>query len=428
MFFLATGIALSAPATTATSLVEDLVHGRYAAVEATFSSEVKAGLSEAKLRETWEQLTGQVGAYRSHGEPKVGTAEGFTIVLVPVEFEHAKLGVRVAYDTAGKVGGFFIVPLEQPPGASAPAPREDASTYVETETMAGAPGWPLPATLTVPRGKGPFPAVVLVHGSGPNDRDESSGGVKVFRDLALGLAARGVATLRYEKRTRVFGRKMTDPSITVKEEVIDDALAAAELLRKRAEVDPQRVFVLGHSLGGSLIPRIGARDDKLAGLISLEGAVRPVEVLVVEQTRYILEHTGAPPGLLAKKVAEAQEIARKITSPDLAKADPRTTIYYCNPPYWLDLRGYNPAEAAKALAQPLLIIQGGRDYQVTTADFDLWKAALAGRKNVTFKLYPKGNHLGVMGEGASVPAEYEKPDHVSSEIIGDVASWVKAQH
>ena len=93
--------------------------------------------------------------------------------------------------------------------------------------------------------------------------------------------------------------------------------------------------------------------------------------------------------------------------------------------YWLDLQGYQPAQAARTLSQPLLILQGERDYQVTMEDFRLWKEALAERKDVRLRSYPGLNHLLMAGEGKSLPTEYLVPGHVSEKVIQDIADWVK---
>jgi dienelactone hydrolase len=112
--------------------------------------------------------------------------------------------------------------------------------------------------------------VALVHGSGPNDRDETVGGTKVFKDLAEGLASRGIVVLRYEKRTKQYGARMANmPRYTVQDEAVDDAAKAAAMLQTQPQVDPRRVFVLGHSLGGYIAPRIAEEEGKLAGLILL---------------------------------------------------------------------------------------------------------------------------------------------------------------
>ncbi len=151
----------------------------------------------------------------------------------------------------------------------------------------GADAWKLGGTLLVPTGKPPFPAVVLVHGPGPNDRDESIYSNKIFADLAEGLASRGIAALRYDKRTKIYAAKMSEMDYTVQQETVEDAVRAAALLRRQPEIDPNRIFIIGHSLGGYLAPRIADRDGRLAGLVFLAANARPVEIMALEQNEYI---------------------------------------------------------------------------------------------------------------------------------------------
>lgn len=102
-----------------------------------------------------------------------------------------------------------------------------------------------------------------------------------------------------------------------------------------------------------------------------------------------------------------------------------TVIFGVPASYWLDLRGYDPAESAKTLKQPMLILQGERDYQVTMEDFKRWNTVLAGKGNVTFKSYPGLNHLFIAGTNRSTPLEYEQPGHVDVRVVEDIASWIK---
>jgi dienelactone hydrolase len=267
---------------------------------------------------------------------------------------------------------------------------------------------------------------VLVHGSGPNDRDETVGSNKPFKDLAWGLASRGVAVLRYEKRTKQYGAKIVSiPNLTAKEEVVDDALAAVELLRKTEGIDAKRIFVLGHSLGGMFVPRIGRLDPNIAGLIALAGATRPLEDVIPEQLAYIFSLDGSVSPEEQKQIDQAKEQAAKVKSLKPEDAGSTAPIFGVPVSYWLDLRGYDPAESAKALKQPMLILQGERDYQVTMEDFKRWDTALAGKRNVTLKSYPGLNHLFIAGTTRSTPLEYEQPGHVDERVLEDIASWIK---
>jgi hypothetical protein len=268
--------------------------------------------------------------------------------------------------------------------------------------------------------------VVLVHGSGPGDRDQTIGPNKPFRDLALGLASRGVAVLRYDKRTRVHGDKMTSLArLTVKEEVIDDVIAAIALLRATDGIDPKRIFVAGHSLGGMLIPRIAAAaGSDIRGVIILAGAVRSLEQSIADQTRYLALADGKISPDEQPLVDEAAALVARVKA--LEPTDPPISFAGVSAPasYWVDLRGYNPPLAAQKVTLPMLILQGERDYQVTMEDFAKWKAAVGARADVTVKSYPALNHLFIAGTGPSAPGEYMTPGHVAEEAVRDIAAWV----
>ena len=386
-----------------------------------------------KLETMWKkQLPAQLGAFKKQAAARRDELQGYEIVLVTCEFEKATLDARVVFDKAGKIAGLGFVPTA-PPAKYDPPPYVDPSKFEETAVTVGSGEWTLPGTLTMPKGDGPFPAVVLVHGSGPNDRDETLGPNKPFKDLAWGLAARGIAVLRYDKRSKVYQAKILadaklEATMTVKEETIDDALAAAALVEKTKGIDRNRVFILGHSLGGFLMPRIAvaAKPLKIPGFISMAGLTRPLDDTILRQMAYIYGLAGAAVSEDDKKKLEAlkSEVA-KIKA--LTDADVRSTtkLLGAMPAYWLDLRGYDPPETAKSVAKPMLILQGGRDYQVTAEDLENWKKALGGRKDVEFHLYPKLNHLFFEGEGIITPLEYmQKHGSVAPYVIDDIANWI----
>ncbi len=411
------------------TFVKQLADGQFAAAESTFDDTMKAAMPPDKLQAAWQQIVGKVGAFQEQTAVRQVEQAPYRVVLVTCRFEKATLEARVVYDTEGRISGLWFgspQPAQEQFGAP---PYADRSAFAEKDVTVGAGGeWALPGTLSLPNGTGPFPAVVLVHGSGPQDRDETIYANKPFRDLAWGLASRGVAVLRYEKRTQAYQTKMMAAEhITVKEETVDDAAAAVALLTKTDGIDPKRIFVLGHSLGGMLVPRIAKAAPQAAGFIIMAGTTRPLEDVVIGQLDYLTSLAG---GNLAPQAEEKVDAMRKeadevkALKPEDAGSDKRLLAAPVS--YWLDLRDYHPAEAAKAIERPMLILQGGRDYQVTMADYDGWKAALDGRPNVTFKLYPALNHLFIAGEGASTPAQYHQPGHVDRHVVADIADWVEA--
>lgn len=303
----------------------------------------------------------------------------------------------------------------------------DPTAYTEQPLTIGSEEWPLPATLTLPNGEGPFPAVVLVHGSGPQDRDQTIGANRPFRDLALGLATQGIAVLRYEKRTFVYGEQLTQgpTPFTLDDETTLDALAAVEALRGMDTIDSDRIFVLGHSMGGTVAPRIAERDPAIAGLIIMAGSLRPFDVVLREQYEYIAQlNPGADLSAFMQLPDQLQAIREG--------QDP-AVVFQDNPSdaaYWASFYAYDPLGTVQTLDLPLLILQGERDYQVTMEDFSLWQRLIGGQDNATLKSYPDLQHtfmaLGDLTR-LSTPADYNEVGSVSVDVVNDIAAWVLAQ-
>jgi dienelactone hydrolase len=336
-----------------------------------------------------------------------------TIVVIPVKFDNQNVNYQWAVNPAGLMAR--MVPLPGPMDWQHPAySKPDA--FKERDVTVGDGEWKLPGTLAVPSGKGPFPGIVLVHGSGPNDRDETVAAIKVFRDLAEGLASRGIVVLRYEKRTKQYPSKMAGMAkMTVADETVDDADAAIALLRTQAEVDPKRVYLLGHSLGGYLAPRIAEEDGKLTGMVILAGNVRPMEDVAIDQAEYL--------GVKGQQMDSAKAMQARVKKLDVGDED-SPSVMGAPAAYWIDLKGYDPAAQAKRLGLPMLILQGERDFQVNLKDFALWKAGVGSGKGVVMKTFPSLNHLFVAGEGKSNTAEYSKPGHVAPEVVDEIAKFV----
>lgn len=395
------GLALSAPGlaqpTTACrthgqAMLEAWTHGRYEQVGADFAPAVAAKLTPGVLRQVWTRLQLRTGAFRELGTPVPQAMTGSDVLVVPMDFAHGRMAAVIACDAQDRIDGFRVVPAGALQ-AAAVGPEPTVPGVVSRALPVLSPLGPLPGTLTLPTGKGPFPAVLLVAGSGPNDRDETIGPNKPFRDIAIGLARAGIASLRYDKRTYVYALRMVGKAITVDDEVTDDAVTALHLLARQPGIDPHRLFVLGHSLGAMMAPRIGQRDPQLAGLILLAAPARSLLAVSAEQVREQGERRHWPAARIA--AAEQAIVAeRKL----LAAADPR------HPPqgafggapqsYWLSLYDYHPVAVAKTLSMPLLILQGGSDFQVSPQhDFARWEQALGGRPGVSFHLYPGLSHL-----------------------------------
>lgn len=414
--------------TRAAAIVAHLSAGDFEAVAATFDAKMKAALPVEMLRAGWDATVKSAGAFRTRLSSRTETKAAYRIVVQTCAFESATVDVQVVFDPAGAVAGLSLRPAATPASYLLPE-YATPGMYVDEPVVAGSEGWPLPGTLTLPASTVPVPAVVLVHGSGPQDRNASFGPNRIFEDLATGLASRGIAVLRYEKRTKAHGARLDAAGVfTVKDEVVDDALAAVAFLKHHPRVDASRVFLLGHSLGGMLAPRIAVADPALAGVIVMAGAVRSLERSIVEQTRYLLLADGQFTDDERVQLTAVEQLAARVRSLTPSDAGRVELIEGAPASYWLDLRGYDPPALASRLTQPFLVLQGERDYQVTMADFGRWKAALDSRANVSFASYPSLNHLFLPGDGPSLPAEYSVPGHVDRAVIDDITSWIASIH
>lgn len=311
-----------------------IVKGDFRAAGKDFAPPIASQFPPAKIEQAWQAVQKAAGDYRTHGDTAARELDGRSVLVTPVAFSHADWDFLYACDDRGRITTARLMPDTQLDEAVA-AERRTVRGRLPVEAQAlpdGAhveplsvpsPYGPLRGALTLPAGNGPFPAVVLVGGSGPNDLDETVGGAKPFRDIADGLAAVGIASLRYEKRQTDYPFKMAaDVHLTVDEEETD----------------------------------------------------------------------GAPQS------------------------------------WWSSLHDYDQVAVARSLKMPILILQGGSDFQVSpTLDFGAWKQALAGRPNVIFHLYPGLGHLFTPEGTTGTVADYAKPARVDPEVIGLLAQWIKAQ-
>ena len=377
-----------------------------------------AAMSGPQLRTIWTQLTGQLGALDSLAPYDVVAEGARHSVDLAAHFARSEVTLRVVLDSADRVTGLWV--RAPRPAPYAPPSYADTARFREVElTLGAAPT--LPATLTLPRDVERAPVVVLVHGSGPNDRDETIGPNRPFRDLAWGLASQGIAVLRYDKRSRAHPGSLPTP-ITVEHEVVLDALAALDAARAAEGVDPARVFLLGHSLGAALAPEIAARDGRVAGVVMLAPPGRPSAAVLTEQLSY-LDSLGRAAGQAADpQVAAALPVLERLARRELPAA---TNVLGVPAGYWYDLDDRRPLERARTLTAPLALHFGGRDYQVTAEDARLWREALAGRP-ATVREWPELNHLFVAGSGRATPAEYTgRPGHVAEPVVREIARFVK---
>ncbi|MWV46898.1 alpha/beta fold hydrolase [Paenibacillus sp. HJL G12] len=323
--------------------------------------------------------------------------------------------------------------LRNAPDTYTPPAYDRPGQYTEQQITVGTKSLPLPGTLTVPvHSAGKVPAVVLVHGSGPNDQDESTGGGKMFRDIAVGLANEGIAVLRYSKRTYEYPNRSLTPDFTVQEETIDDSLSAITLLQKDERIDPGRIYVLGHSQGGMLVPKILEEEsgEAVAGGMLLSAPSGSLEDLMLGQYKAILKRAVDNHESAAELERKQEKVEMWQTAVDLLHDDEYSTerlpaLFPLPSPYWwYDIRGYSGPLIARSQHVPLLILQGENDVQVPPSSLKVWKQALDSRKDVTYKSYPGLNHMYALYGEPSTGDEYRLAANVPEAVIRDMADWI----
>ncbi|MFI6395501.1 serine aminopeptidase domain-containing protein [Nonomuraea sp. NPDC050540] len=419
------------PVTIAAAVVEMAQGGHFADIEELFAPPLRAVVSAETLQAAWESQLSTMGAISAVATPISEPApESWVIasgkaelvkVSVAVTCERGGLTVVMSVDETGLLQGLQLAPaLTEPWTPPAYARRR---RFDEHEVTVGSGPLAVPGTLSVPRGDGPWPAVVLLSGGGPFDRDATSGPNKPLKDLAWGLAGRGVAVLRFDKVTHAHAAEVAaDPAFTMSEEYVPHAVAAIHMLQRHPAVDAARVYVAGHSMGGKVAPRVAAAEPSVAGLVLLAADTQPMHRAAVRVVRHL---ASLDPGARAAVEAITRQAAL-VDSPRLSAETPAAELPFgYSGTYWLDLRDYDPVATATALDKPMLILQGGRDYQVTVAD-DLagWRAGLAHRADVTIRVYDADDHLFFPGSGPSTPADYGKPQHVDAAVVTDIADWL----
>ena len=423
------------------AVIEMARQGRFEEIRERFAPQLRPMVPAGALQAAWEAELARNGQVASVGEAVTEPAgPGAVLVKVPVTFTGGTLTVAVGL--AGEenwITGIQLLPASaaEPAAPWEPPGYADPETFTEQDVTVGDGPLAVGGTLSLPRREGAVPGVVLLAGSGPEDRDETIGRNKPLKDLAWGLASAGVAVLRFDKVTFVHPRQVAENrGFTLADEYLPDALAAIGVLGRHPAVDAGRVFVAGHSLGGTVAPRVAAAQSSaaqssaaglpVAGLVILAGGAQPLHWAAERQFRYLasLDPSNAAAAQPALDAIDRQ--ARAVDDPSLSEATPDSELPFGVPAaYWLDVRSYDPAATAAGLSQPMLIVQGGRDYQATVADdLSRWRAALDGRPDVTFRVYEADNHLFFPGSGPSSPAEYEPAQHVDPEVVAGIAAWL----
>ncbi|MFO0549363.1 MAG: alpha/beta fold hydrolase [Polyangiaceae bacterium] len=406
--------------TRARSLAEALGRNDYATFTKSYDDDMQKSLPEPQLRAMWEALTSRVGALEKVDSTHEEQFGAYRVIVVRSKFKTTSLDLKLSFDKKDRLTGFFAAAIEE---YEAP-PYARADAFEERVVVIDAAGTPLPGVITAPKSTDKVAGIVLVPDAGPQDLDETIGANKPFWDLAQGLASEGFAVLRFDKRTLADPSASASANFTVEEELVADAAAAVATLAREANVDPKRIVVVGHGLGGRVAPRIAKRGG-VAGVALLAPRARPLADAELASVKYLANLDGhvAPDEDDAIHAAEAQATLA-LALGDGREVNGRALGY--GAAYWKDLASFDAPAAARALELPLFVAFGGRDYEVTKEDAAIYDKALAGAAGAVVRTYADANHLLMPGGGPSNPEEYRQASHVSQDLVKDLAEWVRS--
>lgn len=404
-----------------------LVNDQPDSVYSMLGKDVKKLSPVSEIKKISKSFIVQIGKLDSTGVPYFRTIDDYQTVFLPVFFSKSNFTFKVSFNKNYGVTSYFFGPETITDESPIPV-YADTNQFVERDLTIASGDFRLSGKLTLPSDRENCPVVILVHGSGPNGMNEKVGPNLVFRDIAWGLASKGIAVIRYDKRSYVYPTKMVkNRKLDFENEVLEDVTSAIELANSFPEINTEKIFVFGHSLGAYLAPEIGHRNVGLAGIIMAAAPSRNFEDVIWDQYNYIFGLDGISK-IEEHKLKKLKKEIELVKSGNFNDSTPKYELPLMLPgSYWKAIKEYDHINSAQQLAIPMLILQGKKDYQVTfKEDFKGWKKALKGDGNRTFKVYKDLNHLFIESPAKklSTPNEYDKEGNVDFEFVQDVANWV----
>ena len=370
---------------------------------------IKLKVSVSLLEETVLQLESQLGKFKSI----IASNNEKETYFFYSEFEKMELDIKITFNEENKIIGFFFVPHKEF--------KKENSLGKELNIKSN--NLELKGTLLTPENDSLKKLVIFIHGSGPNDRDETIFENKPFKDVAESLYKRGIASYRFDKKTFSNPESFNDNS-TIDEEVTIDIINIINYFKNDNQFSNYEIIILGHSLGAYLTPRIINKSNKVSKAIMLAGNARSLDKLIIEQYNYLYElnSTEDLKSELGKLKNQISFLHSKKFNFNTSKENLPLNL---SANYWQSILDYNPLKEVKKVKIPMLILQGERDYQVTIKDFELWKKSLDNNKKVTFISYPKLNHLFITGDKKSEPKEYMIKGIVDEMVINDIFNFIQ---
>lgn len=374
-----------------------------------YSEEMEKALASLDFKSLFAQCA-LFGELEEIKEPSVVESGDYLVYYIPLDMTITDFDLLITIDKDDKIAGIAF-------GAYSGV---DSNLNYELEEVFFGDEYGISATFLKPEGEGPFKTVILLAGSGASDRDESIGLNKPLKDIAEGLALKGIASLRYDKRSYLYPEDFIDNIyFTVEDEVIDDALMAYEYLKEREDVS--EIYYLGHSLGGQLLPRIAKElKDDVSGYIFMAAPASDFLSLLNKQLSFLEDLEINQDEQSQLSIAALKEETLKLQDLDSLEDDELVLGAY--KAYWEDLLAYDQLAGAQDMTSSMFFMQGEEDYQVTSEELALWQEALGNKAQ--YKKYPGLNHLFMEGNKEDGPMSYVEAKHVDQGVIDDIAAFI----
>jgi len=427
----------------ATTFITATANADFNVAIAIFDETMSQLVSADDLQVAWAEIIAIAGEFIEIFSIENGVSpDGFYISGVIMRHKNFGFGWNIIFSEDGLISGLSqggTIPLSeltmQNEVPTVPTAREGFTDY--PIVIGEGTDFPLNGILSMPdNAVGQVPAVVIVQGSGPNDMDGSAT-LYIYRQIAEHLAENGIASIRHDKRTLAHGARLPQ-GFTIREEAIYDAILAAEMLRADPLIDENRVYIIGHSLGGAIAPRIHAMGGNFAGLILMAGSPRDIFGDVMFEQLSIAIAEAVEMGVLDEaevdvQLEAVQEIEELFASArDMTEEEAKTILlpmvgFSAN--FQRDMFLHPFSDFVEDITVPILIMQGGRDFQVLAdVDFVMFQEMFAGRDNTTFKLYDDLNHAFITStatnfteHGADMQTNLGSMDR---QVLQDIVNWI----
>jgi dienelactone hydrolase len=389
---------------------------------ALHDAEMKRQLDADNYTAMWSNFIDNYDTLQTIDETKV-TSIGDTSWLTETKISFVKKSFlfKLTINKNNQVAGIFFANTKI---NYAPPAYINTLNFYEVKLPVPTKGIVSEGMLSIPKGEGPFPVVIILGGSGPTDKDASMGPNKPYKDLAWALAAKGIAVYRFDKRTANAANLKGVKQFTMHQEYVLDLQSIMNKLANDKRLNKKQVYVMGHSQGGFMLPYFAKMCKGIKGYIGLAANYQTIVEIIPAQLNYLgaLQQDSSSQLAIKSLVARAAYTQANLYNNKVAKDSlfPGITIDFAK---HMDIN--KPANIAQVLMnKPVLFIQGKRDYQVPPTELASWKKRLAEACCVKYVLFDKLNHLMMEGEGVSTPAEYNKPNSVPEYVADEVVNWI----